>query len=69
MQAKRAGNHLSAPLHQVNVFVVIVNFENLSTVTLETFASGTCAVRTSERHAVCISELLYPDVENYENKY
>lgn len=40
MQAKRAGNHLSAPLHQVNVFVVTVNFENVATVTLKTLASG-----------------------------
>lgn len=35
MQAKRARNYLSAPLHQVNVFVVIVDFEEkFSTVTL-----------------------------------
>lgn len=68
MQAKRARNHLSAPLHQINVFVVIVNFENLTTVTMETFASGLRDVRISERHAVCISEVLCPDLEDYENK-
>lgn len=37
MQAERARNHLSAPLHQINVFIVIVNSDKFTSVTLKTF--------------------------------